>query len=131
LKKALNCLGKGLTFFLVFTVLFSNCIMKKNIKEVMAASLDQSGRTTIYPNKLTIQWEDGDSIVIDSFRFFGHNVAQLRTMVSALKGTVIQLNDDTYQIVDSEIGAASFADISFSLQTEIDYIINKTPITPI
>jgi len=94
-----------------------------------ANTIPSSGTTTIVPNRLTVAWdgEDGTPITIDTFRFFGYNVAQLRTMVNVLEGTVTNNADGTFQIRDS--GApVSFQDIGFNVSTEIQYIINNTRI---
>ena len=94
-----------------------------------ANNIPSSGTTTIVPNRLTVAWDDDDGtpITIDTFRFFGYNVAQLRTMVNVLEGTVTNNADGTFQIRDS--GApVSFQDIGFSVSTEIQYIINNTRI---
>ena len=96
---------------------------------VSAASISSSGTTTIYPNRLTITWADGSrtSTTIDSFRFNGYNVAQLRTMVSVLGGTVLLLQDGSYQISFSDT-PVPYSDIGFKVQTDVKYIINHTRI---
>jgi len=88
------------------------------------------GTTTIIPNSLMISWEDGsrEPITVDTFRFFGYNVAQLRTMVSALDGSISTNADGTFQITTTTGGALSFSPVSFRTETEIDYIINQTRI---
>ena len=96
---------------------------------VFAANVPASGNTTIVPNKLTITWSDASkaSVTIDTFRFYGYNVAQLRTMVSALGGSVNSLSDKTYQLVASGT-EASFTPIGFTSAQEVNYIMNTTPI---
>ena len=94
-----------------------------------AASMPSSGSTMIQPNKLTVKWDGGgrDPVTIDTFRFFGYNVAQLRTMVSVLGGTVIQLSDKTYQITVSG-SQVDFTPIGFKNAGMTNYIINNTKI---
>jgi hypothetical protein len=64
---------------------------------VAAAGIPQRGTTTIVPNNLTVSWADKSNapVTIDTFRIFGYNVAQLRTRVSVLGGTVSNLQDGT------------------------------------
>ena len=109
---------------LMLTVLFT--FLGINIT---TAAIPSRGSAIIYPNKLTITWADGSkaAATIDTFRFHGYNVAQLRTMVSALGGSVSQLQDGTYQINTSGSENAS-SHIGFSKQTEIQYELNKTSI---
>ena len=94
-----------------------------------AASMPSSGTTMIQPNKLTIKWADGsrDPVTIDTFRFYGYNVAQLRTMVAALGGAVVQLSGSTYQIAASG-SQVSFTPIGFSNAGNVNYILNQTQI---
>lgn len=96
---------------------------------VSAATIPSSGTTTIYPNKLTITWADGSKapVTINTFRFYGYNVAQLRTMVNALGGAVNLNQDGTYQ-VSTIGGGANYTDIGFTSQQDISYTINTTPI---
>jgi len=87
------------------------------------------GTTTIVPNSLVINWDDDSSepVTIETFRFFGFNVAQLRTMVGALGGTISTNADGTFQIMPSG-SAVGFSPVTFNVETEIDYIINQTNI---
>ncbi|MDR2648468.1 MAG: hypothetical protein LBB94_01950, partial [Clostridiales bacterium] len=95
----------------------------------VTTSTPTRGTTTIYPNKLTVKWENGSktAVTIDSFRAFGYNVAQLRTMVSALGGTVVSLTDKTYQIKSGGT-AVAYTDIGFDKTQEVSYILNTTQI---
>ena len=120
---------KLMAFSLVLSLTFSFTIMKSSIVNADSARADvQAGQTTIYPNKLIIQWYGGDSTEIDTFRIFGYNVAQLRTVVNALNGSVIQLPDESYQIQGSSANKVSYSDIGFPEERQIDYILNITPI---
>ena len=94
-----------------------------------ANTIPSSGTTTIVPNRLTVAWDgnEGTPITIDTFRFFGYNVAQLRTMVNVLEGTVTNNADGTFQIRDSGAPVA-FSEIGFNVSTDVQYIINNTPI---
>jgi hypothetical protein len=96
---------------------------------VSASTIPASGTTTIVPNRLTVRWEDGSRppVTIDTFRFHGFNVAQLRTMVSVLDGSVSDLADGTYQIRQSGT-PAGFREITFNRQTDINFMINHTQI---
>ena len=113
----------------VITALLLSAIMLANVASVAAQTIPQSGNTTIVPNRLTVTWEDEsrDDVTIDTFRFFGFNVAQLRTMVNVLDGSVANLADNTFQI-NQEGAPAGFTPITFRQATEISYIINHTPI---
>jgi len=113
----------------VFAALLLSAIMLANVVTVAAQTIPRSGTTTIVPNRLTVTWEDEsrDDVTIDTFRFFGFNVAQLRTMVNVLDGSVANLADNTFQI--NQGGAPTgFQPITFRQATQIDYIINHTPI---
>ena len=96
---------------------------------VSAAAIPSSGATTIYPNKLTITWANGSkaSETIDTFRFYGYNVAQLRTMLGVLGGTVNIRQDDTYQVF-ADAPSVSHMDIGFKTQRDVKYVINQTQI---
>jgi len=87
------------------------------------------GATTIVPNSLVINWDDDsrEPITIETFRFFGFNVAQLRTMVGALDGTISTNGDGTFQIMPSG-SSVRFSPVTFNVETEIDYIVNQTNI---
>jgi len=87
------------------------------------------GSTTIVPNRLVISWDEDtrEPVTIETFRFFGFNVAQLRTMVSALDGTISTNVDGTFQLMPSG-NSVSFSPVTFSVETEIDYIVNQTSI---
>jgi hypothetical protein len=113
----------------VITALLLSAIMLANVVTVAAQTIPQSGTTTIVPNRLTVTWEDEsrDDVTIDTFRFFGFNVAQLRTMVNVLDGSVANLADGTFQI-NQEGAPVGFQPIVFRQATEINYIINTTPI---
>ena len=84
----------------------------------------------ITPNKLTIKWSDGSrpSVTINSFRIRGYNVAQLRTMVDACGGTVIQLADKSYQLVKNSSVKVDYTPIGFSGETTVKVQYNVTPI---
>ncbi|MDR2649021.1 MAG: hypothetical protein LBB94_04805, partial [Clostridiales bacterium] len=94
-------------------------------------NIPQRGAIMIYPNKLTISWADSDKapVTIETFRFYGYNVAQLRTMVETLDGTVnyYETADGTYQINGSNAKTA-YTSISFGSPREIEYILNNTGI---
>ena len=127
MNKALGWLRKGFAIALVFSLLVSpfTCV---GIRSVEAADVVHSGRTTITPNKLTIKWDGEDkSTVIDSFRLAGYNVAQLRTMISALGGSVVEKSDGSYQMTKADY-QVSYSDIGFTYEREIDYILNITSI---
>jgi hypothetical protein len=113
----------------VIAALMLSAIMLANVVSVAAQTIPQSGTTTIVPNRLTVTWEDEsrDDVTIDTFRFFGFNVAQLRTMVNVLDGSVANLADGTFQI-NQEGAPVGFTPITFRQATDIDYIINTTPI---
>jgi len=113
----------------VIAALLLSAVMLANVVSVAAQVIPQSGTTTIVPNRLTVTWEDEsrDDVTIDTFRFFGFNVAQLRTMVNVLDGSVANLADGTFQI-NQEGAPVGFQPITFNQATEINYIINTTPI---
>jgi len=96
---------------------------------VAASNVPEYGTTTIYPNVLTVIWEDESRApeTFSNFRIFGYNVAQLRTMVSVLGGTVNNLDDGTFQIIPSGAPAV-FTQVGFDEQAEIEFIINNTTI---
>ena len=128
MTKFRNSLKKGLVFTLALSLSFSYSSMRGDITKISAAT-NQSGTTTIYPNKLVIQWESEDnSVSIDTFRIFGYNVAQLRTVVNTLNGTVNKLSDNTYQIEQTSNNKANYSDIAFKEQTVINYKINVSQI---
>jgi len=109
------------------TALTLAAVMAFSGLSVSAATIPStSGSTTITPNQLTISWAGGAKadVVINSFRFYGYNVAQLRTMVNALGGSVAQLADGSYQL--STTGSVAYKDVAFTAQTDIKYILNKT-----
>jgi len=87
------------------------------------------GTTTIAPNKLIVFWDEDyrEPVIIETFRFYGFNVAQLRTMVNALDGTVDTNADGTFQVMPSG-STVRFSPVSFNVETEIDYIVNQTSI---
>lgn len=113
----------------VFTAMMLTVVMLAGMVTASASTIPPNGTTTIVPNKLTVSWEDRsrDDVTIDTFRIFGFNVAQLRTMVGVLDGTVSNLADGTYQIMQ-EGSAVGYEQITFTRQTEISYILNITPI---
>jgi hypothetical protein len=114
----------------VITALMLAAIMLATTVSAAAQTIPQSGTATIVPNRLTVTWEDDDQrvdVTIDTFRFFGFNVAQLRTMVGVLDGTVSNLADGTFQI-RQEGAPVNFQPVVFNQATEIEYIINTTPI---
>ena len=89
----------------------------------------QRGTTTVTPNRLTIMWADSDRmpVSINTFRFHGYNVAQVRTMAGALGGGIHNLPDNTFGF--NRTGAnVGHQDISFGAATQIEYIINITPL---
>jgi len=100
-----------------------------SVSGVAASSIPAYGTTTIYPNSLTVIWEDGTRApeTINAFRIFGYNVAQLRTMVGILGGTVSDLDDGTFQIIPSG-ESVDFTQVGFDQQAEIEFIINNTTI---
>lgn len=111
------------------TAILLTLIITVSLVNVSAAPVPEYGITTIYPNSLTIRWEDESRapITINTFRFFGFNVAQLRTIVNVLDGAVDNLADGTFRV--RQDGAAdTFEVITFHHQMEIEYIINETPI---
>ncbi|MDR1537381.1 MAG: hypothetical protein LBU32_05180 [Clostridiales bacterium] len=85
----------------------------------------------ITPNKLTITWLNSSrsSVVIDTFRIRGYNVAQLRTLVGACGGTVSnRMADGSYQINKSNASIVQFTPIAFSGTTTVKTQFNITPI---
>ena len=99
------------------------------VTRVAASSIPAYGTATIYPNSLTVIWEDGTRApeTFNTFRIFGYNVAQLRTMVGILGGTVDNLDDGTFQIIPSEV-PGTFTQVGFDEQAEIEFIINNTTV---
>jgi len=93
-------------------------------KNALAA---QTFSETITPNKLTIQREDGSRTTIDAFRIRGYNVAQLRTLVQACGGSIINAVDGGYQITTAP-GSVSFSPIAFSGVTTVRVQFNVTDI---
>jgi len=93
------------------------------------SSIQPQGDTIITPNKLTITWSDGRRapVTIDTFRFYGYNVAQLRTMVAVLGGSVDFLGDNTYQIKAAGPDVP-YTPIGFNELTDVKYILNYTKI---
>ena len=129
MKKVIMSLKRGLIFALVLSISFSYGTMKSGIANAKAAELiPNSKNTTIYPNKLIIQWEGGSSVTIDSFRIFGYNVTQLRTVINALDGAVVQLPDKSYQIEKTSANKVYYSDVNFSKQRDINYIINANQV---
>ena len=85
---------------------------------------------TITPNKLTIEWSDGRSgkVTIDTFRMRGYNVAQLRTLVQACGGSIINATKTQgYQIVTQRQNVP-FTPIGFSGVTTVRVQFNVTEI---
>ena len=104
-------------------------ILAASVVNVSAQAIPYAGTTTITPNTLTITWEDESRapVTIHTFRFFGFNVAQLRTMVNALSGSVSDLDDGSFQLMPT--GAfASHQNIAFHQPRQIDFLRNHTPI---
>jgi len=95
-----------------------------------AQTVPARGTTRITPNRLTVSWEDNSKtpVTINTFRMHGYNVAQLRTMVAVLGGTVDNLADNTYQLrVDTERNVP-FTEIELREAQDVEYIMNTTRI---
>ncbi|MDR2650100.1 MAG: hypothetical protein LBB94_10350 [Clostridiales bacterium] len=94
------------------------------------AAAAPAGREKLTPNTLIIRWEDGSKPeqIIDVFRIRGYNVAQLRTLTAACGGSVISLDDGSYQIVKTVSGDDSFSSIAINgeIITEVQFDI--TPV---
>ena len=107
---------------LFLTIVFLGVLASKN---VIAA---QVYRETITPNKLTVEHEDrrGKRVAIDAFRIRGYNVAQLRTLVQACGGSIVN-TDEGYQIVTRPENIA-FQSIAFSGVTTVNVQFNVTEI---
>lgn len=114
-------LRRTVTAFILVAVMAASAV------GVSASTILPSGTTEIVPNRLTVRWEDEsrDPVTINTFRFFGYNVAQLRSMVAILDGTVADLPDGTYQVGHTGV-SAGFIEIDFHHAREVDYIINHT-----
>lgn len=111
------------------TALILAGIMVAGALSASASTIQPSGTTEIIPNRLTVSWEDEsrDDVTINTFRIFGFNVAQLRSMVNILGGTVATLADGSYQIGHTGI-SPGFREIDFHHRRDIDYIVNHTRI---
>jgi hypothetical protein len=104
-------------------------ILAVGVVSASSSTIPQRGTTEIVPNRLTVRWEDEsrDPVTINTFRIFGFNVAQLRTMVNVLDGTVANLADNSYQIGHTG-SSAGFRDVSFHQRRNVEYIVNHTRI---
>jgi len=111
------------------TALLTAFIMAASLVNVAAQAIPQRGNAEIIPNRLTVRWEDEsrDPVTINTFRIFGFNVAQLRTMVHVLDGTVANLADGSFQIGDTG-ASAGHQQITFHERRNVEYIINHTRI---
>lgn len=111
------------------TALLTVFIMVSSLVSVAAQTIPASGNAEIIPNRLTVRWEDGsrDPVTINTFRIFGFNVAQLRTMVHVLDGTVANLPDGSFQIGDTGV-STGHQQITFHERRNVDFIINHTRI---
>ena len=99
---------------------------------ISASTIPTPRVTRMYPNKLTVSWCDSRRIpvTIDTFRVFGYNLAQLRTMVSVLGGTIEHRSDGSYQIMVTGT-TTPFEPINFKEQQDIEYRLNNTLIRDI
>jgi hypothetical protein len=79
---------------------------------------------------MTVRWTDTSKsvVTIDTFRVFGFNVAQLRTMVDVLDGSVESLSDGSYQLKFPKTASVPYQRIPFSTQQDVSYILNHTRI---
>jgi N-acetylmuramoyl-L-alanine amidase len=94
------------------------------------ATAAPSGKEKLTPNTLTLSWEDGSkpAQTIDTFRIQGYNVAQLRTLAAACGGSVINMDDGSYQIVKSGSEEDLFTPIAIQGETVTAVQFNITPI---
>lgn len=122
-------LGKRALKRVVFALTLIATIIAVALPAVSVFANGQGNLTTITPNKLTIEWDGSDRapVTIDTVRFLGYNVAQLRTMANALQGRILNLPDGTYQFAFA--GAApAYDDIRFVSVVQLNYLTNVTPI---
>ena len=92
-----------------------------------AASNAQTQTTRITPGKLIITWADNSrpKTELKTFNFTGYNVAQLRSMVSALGGVVELQSDGAYQIKAAGT-PVPYQDIGFDDARDVAYKLNVT-----
>ncbi|MDR1914666.1 MAG: hypothetical protein LBQ68_09330 [Clostridiales bacterium] len=106
----------------IFAALFltSVCAAKEGYAQVF--------NETITPNELTIKWEDNRSeeITLDTFKLRGYNLAQLRTLVRACGGSIIETNGG-YQIITGGEPDSS-AEIGFEGEQQVKVQYNETQI---
>jgi len=107
-------------------ILFTVIVLLGAFTAAKNVSAAQTYSEKITPNKLTIQREDGSKVTIDAFRIRGYNVAQLRTLVQACGGSIINA-EDGYQIV-TKPGGAAFTPVAFSGAVTVNVQFNVTDI---